>query len=69
MTTVIIDDNSLEGGKLLEYVKRHPRSALIVTEFDNMPLPVPQEELISLEAFKAHMELLAHERLGLKLTL
>ena len=40
-----------------------------VSESDNTPLPVPVDELVSLEDFKAYMEELAHERLGLKLTL
>jgi len=69
MTTVLIDDKSLAGSKLLEYVKRHPHVAQVVDECNATPLPVPEDELISLEEFKTYMEELAHERLGLKLTL
>ena len=66
MTTVLIDDKSVDGLKLLEYIKFHSHVAQVFNEFDN---PLFNEELISLEEFKAHMETLAYERLGLKLTL
>ena len=69
MTTVLINDKSLDGSRLLEYIRCNPHVAQVVDERDNTPLPVPEGELVSLEEFKAHMEKLAHERLGLKLTL
>jgi len=69
MTTVLIDDNSQESNILLEYVKRYPDLAQVMDKGDNTPLPMSEEELLSLEEFKAYMEELALERLGLKLTL
>jgi hypothetical protein len=69
MTTVLIDDKSVEESNILEYVKRKPHVAQFVHECDNTPLPVPEEELISLEEFKAYMEELAYKRFGLNLTL
>jgi hypothetical protein len=67
MTTVLINDASIDGRKFLEYIKGNPHIAQVVN--DNAPLPVPEEELVSLEEFKRYMENLAHQRLGLKLTL
>ena len=69
MTTVLIDDESPAGNKLLKYVKRYPRIAQVMDRRDNTPLPVPEEELLSLEEFKTYMEKLAVERLGIELTL
>ena len=66
MTTVLINDKSVEGSELLKYIKHYPHIAQIV---DDTPLPVPEEELVTLEEFKIHMEELAYKRLGLKLTL
>jgi hypothetical protein len=40
-----------------------------VDDMDNTPLPVPADELISLEEFKAHFEKRIFERLGLKISL
>ena len=68
MTTVLIDDKTVEEVNL-EYINNHPYVAQIVDEFDNMPLPVPEDELVTLEEFKLHMEALAYKRLGLKLIL
>jgi hypothetical protein len=70
MTTVIIDNNSRTGRKLLEDIEKHPRVARIVDNpLDNLPLPVPEEELISLSDFKADFEKRIYERLGIKISL
>ncbi|MDR0835634.1 MAG: hypothetical protein LBN11_03510 [Tannerella sp.] len=69
MTTVIIDNKSRTGRRLLKDIERHPRIAQIVDERDNTPLPVPEEELISLQEFKEHFEKRIFERLGMKITL
>jgi len=69
MTTVIINDMSQVGITLLEHIKRYPEIAQIVDNIDQTPLPVPIEELVSLEEFKLHMEKLAQSQLGLKLKL
>ena len=69
MTTVLIDDKSLTGSELLEYVKHQPQVAHVVYEGDNTPLPMLEEDLVSLDEFKVYMEDLAIKRLGLKLTL
>ncbi len=66
MTTVIINDKSRTGRRLLKDIEKHPRVAQIV---DDEPLPFPEEELISQEEFKEHLEKRAYERLGLKITL
>jgi hypothetical protein len=69
MTTVIIDNNSRTGRRILRDIAKHPRVARIVDDLDNTPLPVPEDELISLEEFKAHFEKRIFERLGLKISL
>ena len=69
MTTVLIDGKSVAGNRLLEYIKHCSSFAQIVDECDSTPLPVPEDELISLEEFKTYMEELAYERFGLNLTL
>jgi hypothetical protein len=69
MTTVIIDNNSHTGRRILRDIAKHPRVARIVDDMDNTPLPVPADELISLEEFKAHFEKRIFERLGLKISL
>jgi hypothetical protein len=38
-------------------------------DLDNTPLPVPEDELISLEEFKKNFEDAIYEDLGLKITL
>ncbi|MDR0232251.1 MAG: hypothetical protein LBI82_09060 [Dysgonamonadaceae bacterium] len=58
MTTILIND-----------IKDHPPVVRTVDEFDNMPLPLSEEEFVTLEEFKVHMEELAYKRLGLNLTL
>jgi len=55
MTTALIDEQLPAGADLFDA--------------DSTPLPFPKEELVSLEEFKTHMEKLALERLGIKLTL
>jgi len=40
-----------------------------VDELDDSPFPFSEEEYVSLEEFKAYMEKLAFDRLGLELTL
>ncbi len=67
MTTVIIDEKTPTGRKLLKDLKKHPQVAHIAD--DNTPLPVSEEELISQEEFKEHLEKRVYERLGLKITL
>jgi hypothetical protein len=69
MTTVIIDNSSRTGRRILRDIAKHPRVARIVNDLDNMPLPVPEDELLSLEEFKAHFEKRIFERLGLKISL
>ncbi|GHT53774.1 hypothetical protein FACS189446_2030 [Bacteroidia bacterium] len=69
MTTVIINDKSQTGRKLLKHIERHPRVAFVLNERDNTLLPVPEEELISLEDFKKNFEEAIYEDLGLKMTL
>ena len=56
--TTVLDDKFLDS-----------HVSQVADEFDNTPLPVSEDELVSLEEFKLHMENLAYERLGLKLTL
>jgi hypothetical protein len=65
MTTVIIDNNSRTGSRLLKQIEKHPRVAQVMDDVDNTPLPVPEEELIPLETFKERI----FERLGLKMSL
>jgi hypothetical protein len=69
MTTVIIDSSSRTGRRLLRDIAKHPRVARIVDDLDNTPLPVPENELISLEEFKKNFEDAIYEDLGLKITL
>jgi hypothetical protein len=69
MTTVIIDSRSRTGRRILKDIAKHPRVAQIMDDSDNTPLPVPEDELISLEEFKAHFEKRIFERLGLKISL
>jgi hypothetical protein len=69
MTTVFINDMSQSGVHLLEQIKLYPDVAQIVNTLDQSPLPVPEEELVSLEEFKMHMEELAQSQLGLNLKL
>jgi len=69
MATVLIDNKSSAGDKLLEYVKNRPHIKNIMDKLDNTPLPVSEDELLSLEEFGTYMKKLAHERLGIRLTL
>ncbi|MDR1335824.1 MAG: hypothetical protein LBK22_03225 [Tannerella sp.] len=69
MTTVIIDNSSRTGRRILRDIAKHPRVARIVDDLDNTPLPVPEDELISLEEFKKNFEDAIYEDLGLKITL
>ncbi|MDH6304362.1 hypothetical protein M2459_001095 [Parabacteroides sp. PF5-5] len=70
MTTVIIDNKSRIGRKLLKEIEKHPRVAHIVSdERDKTPLPVPEEDLISLDEFKKNFEDAILEDLGLKVQL
>jgi hypothetical protein len=69
MTTVIIDNNSRTGRRILRDIAKHPRVARIVDDSDNTPLPVPEDGLLSLEEFKKNFEDAIYEDLGLKITL
>lgn len=69
MTTVFIDEKSRTGRRLLKHTELHPQVAQITDNRDNTPLPRPAQEYHTLEEFKTHMEKLAQERLGLKITL
>ena len=69
MTTVIINEKSQTGRMLLKNIKHHSRVAYILDERDNTPLPVPEEELISLNEFKKIFEDAIYEDLGQKITL
>ncbi|MDR2206825.1 MAG: hypothetical protein LBE36_11805 [Flavobacteriaceae bacterium] len=69
MTTVLINEKSEEGSRFLEYIKQNPQIAQVMNEIDNTPLPLPENELVTLEEFKTQMEELAYKRLGLKLVL
>ena len=69
MTTVLINEKSEDGLKLLQYIKHNMHVAQVMNESDTVSSPVPDEELVSLKEFKAYMETLAYERLGLQLTL
>ncbi|MDR3261101.1 MAG: hypothetical protein LBT78_04625, partial [Tannerella sp.] len=64
-----IDNNSRTGRRLLRDIEKHPRIARIVDERDHTPLPVPEEELISLGQFKKNFEDAILEDLGLNITL
>ena len=57
MTTITID-NELE---------EYPQEVFFAD--DDSPLLIPEEELMSLEEFKAYFEKRLFERLGLKITL
>ena len=69
MTTVLVNNMSQAGIRLLEHIKLYPEIAQIVDNIDHTPLPVPESELISLGDFKLHMEDLAQTRLGINLKL
>jgi hypothetical protein len=69
MTTVVIDNNSRTGRRLLRDIEKHPRIARIVDKRDLMPSPIPDDELISLEEFKKNLEDAVYEDLGFKITL
>jgi len=58
MTTLLIDD-----------IKNRQQFVPKVDEYDNSSLSEPDDEFISLNEFKAYMEKLAFERLGLEITL
>ena len=64
MSTATIDKKLKTERKLYENLEDNMS---IVN--DDEPLPFPEEELISLEEFKAHFEKRLYERLGLKITL
>jgi hypothetical protein len=51
MTTVFINDQSRIGRRILKYIEQHPRVAQIADERDNMPLPVPEVDLVSIDEF------------------
>ncbi len=69
MVTVVINDKSRIGRRLLKDIKKHPRIARVVDDSDDTPLPIPIEETISLEEFKEHFEKRIYEDLGLKIDL
>ena len=56
MTPVLIND-----------IEHCPHFTHDVDELDNSPFPFSEEEYVSLEEFKAYMEKLAFDRLGLRL--
>ena len=65
----MINDMSQTGVRLLEHIKLYPEVAQIVDPADQMPLPIHEDDLVSLNEFKAHIEELAFTQLGLNLTL
>ena len=70
MTNVTINEQLPDGIRMLEYIRMFPHIAQISEyDADNTPLPYSDDELVSLEEFKANMEELALRRLGLKLSL
>jgi hypothetical protein len=69
MTTVLIDNHSPAGLRLLKEIAKHPRIAQIIDDSDNLLSPVSEEELISLQEFKEHFERRIFERLGLTVSL
>jgi hypothetical protein len=68
MTTVIIDNNSRTGRRLLKDIAKHPRVARIINGM-NTPLSTSEEEPVSLEEFKKNFEDAIYEDLGLKIIL
>jgi hypothetical protein len=67
MTAVLIDNNTPSGLRLLKEIEKHPHVAHILDDWDNIPLP--EDELVSLETFKKHFEKRIFERLGLTVSL
>jgi hypothetical protein len=56
MTTVIIDNNSRTGCRLLRDIAKYPRVARIVDEQDNTPLSMPEEASLSPDEFRKNFE-------------
>ena len=69
MTTVMINDRTPAGMRLLEHIGKYPHVAKIVDNDNGAFLPYPEDELISHEQFKEHFEKRLFERLGLKIEL
>jgi hypothetical protein len=69
MTAVMINDRLPAGVRLLKYIRLNPDIAHIVGDDDMTPLPYSEDDLVSLEDFKMHIEELAQSRLGLNLKL
>ena len=64
MSTAIIDKKLKTERKLYENLEDTPP-----IEINEASVPYPEEELISLEEFKAHFEKRLYERFGVKLDL
>ncbi|MDR1602301.1 MAG: hypothetical protein LBS42_07735 [Tannerella sp.] len=56
MTTVIINNNSRTGRRLLRDIAKHPRVARIVDEQDNMPLSLLEDTFLSPDEFRKNFE-------------
>ncbi|MDR1331094.1 MAG: hypothetical protein LBK07_03235 [Tannerella sp.] len=56
MTTVIIDNNSRTGRRLLKDIARHPRVARIVDERDNMLPSTTEDEHLPPDTFREDFE-------------
>ena len=69
MTTVMINDRTTAGTRLLKHTGKYPQAAQIVDSDSHVPLPYPEDELISHEQFKAHFEKRLYERLNMKIKL
>jgi len=64
MATVTIDKNPQIERKLYKNSEEN-----LPDTVNDASLPYPEEELITMEEFKAHFEKRLYERLGLKITL
>jgi len=62
MTTVLIEKKFRTRSNSL-------RKTQVSCDLDSTPLPVPEDELVSLDEFRVYMEDLARERLGITLKL
>ncbi|MDR1221607.1 MAG: hypothetical protein LBL07_01835 [Tannerella sp.] len=56
MTTVIIDNNSRTGRRILRDIAEHPRVARIVDEQGNTPLSTAEDAILSPDEFGKNFE-------------
>jgi hypothetical protein len=56
MTTVIIDNSSRTGRRILRDIAKHPRVARIVDEQGNTPLSIPEDAFLSPDEFSKNFE-------------